>query len=81
MSPTAATTPDHHHIADLAYRVSTARSATTSTEQSYTVTGANLSSDITVTAPTGFEVSLDYRNWFRIFREPGNQRWHRSMYG
>ena len=31
---------------------------TTSTEQSYTVTGLNLSSDITVTAPTSFEVSL-----------------------
>jgi endonuclease I len=41
----------------------TAIVGTPSASQSYTVTGANLTADIAVTAPTGFQVSLNNSTW------------------
>ena len=35
-----------------------------STAQTYTVSGTNLTADITITAPTGFEISTDGSNYF-----------------
>jgi hypothetical protein len=44
---------------------------TPSASQSYTVTGINLTSDITVTAPTGFELSLtNSRTWSTSVQVP-----------
>ena len=47
-----------------------------SAEQSYTVTGYNLTEGITVTAPADFEVSLTSGSGFGFVSIPGHNRRH-----